>query len=112
MSLRCPGGHPDNSVDSRFCKRCAPPLPLPVPEDLAKAATLVYSAPSLELTPGTTFADRYLVIEELGKGGMGKVYKVLDQEIKATVALKLIKPEIAADRPTIHRFQNEIKITP
>jgi len=111
MSLRCPECQADNSVDSRFCKRCATPLPLPVPEDLAKAATLVYSAPSLELTPGTTFADRYLVIEELGKGGMGKVYKVLDQEIKEKVALKLIKPEIAADRQTIDRFQNEIKIT-
>jgi len=111
MSLRCPECQADNSEDSRFCKKCATPLPLPVPEDLAKAATLVYSPPSLELTPGTTFADRYLVIEELGKGGMGKVYKVLDQEIKEKVALKLIKPEIAADRQTIDRFQNEIKIT-
>src|SRR4030043_315716 len=109
MSLRCPECQADNSVDSRFCKRCATPLPLPLPEDLAKAATLVYSAPSLELTPGTTFADRYLVIEELGKGGMGKVYKVLVQEIKEKVALKLIKPEIAADRQTIDRLQNEIK---
>src|SRR4030066_294209 len=112
MSLRCPECQADNSDDSRFCKRCATPLPLPVPEDLAKAATLVYPPPSLELTPGTTLADRYLVIEELGKGGMGKVYKVLDQEIKEKVALKLIKPEIAADRQTIDRFQNEIKITP
>jgi serine/threonine protein kinase/tetratricopeptide (TPR) repeat protein len=111
MSLRCPECQADNSDDSRFCKKCATPLPLPVPEDLARAATLVYSAPSLELTPGTTFADRYLVIEELGKGGMGKVYKVLDQEINEKVALKLIKPEISADRQTIDRFQNEIKIT-
>jgi serine/threonine protein kinase len=84
---------------------------LPVPEELAGAATLAYPSPSLELTPGTTFAGRYLVIEDLGKGGMGKVYKVLDQEINEKVALKLIKPEIAADRETIERFQNEIKIT-
>src|SRR4030042_938136 len=111
MSLRCPECQADNSNDSRFCKRCATPLPLPVPEELAGAATLAYPSPSLELTPGTTFAGRYLVIEELGKGGMGKVYKVLDQEIKEKVALKLIKPEIAADRQTIDRFQNEIKIT-
>jgi predicted Ser/Thr protein kinase/TolB-like protein len=111
MSLRCPECQADNSDDSRFCKKCATPLPVPVPEDLAKAATLVYSPPSLELKPGTTFADRYLVIEELGKGGMGKVYKVLDQEINEKLALKLIKPEIAADRQTIDRFQNEIKIT-
>jgi tetratricopeptide (TPR) repeat protein/predicted Ser/Thr protein kinase len=111
MSLRCPECQADNSDDSRFCKRCATPLPLPVSEDLAKAATLVYSSPALELSPGTTFAGRYLVIEQLGKGGMGKVYKVLDREINEDVALKLIKPEIAADRQTIDRFQNEIKIT-
>jgi eukaryotic-like serine/threonine-protein kinase len=111
MSLRCPECQADNSDDSRFCRKCATPLPQPVPEDLAQAATLVYSSPSLELKPGTTFAERYLVIEELGKGGMGKVYKVLDQEINEKLALKLIKPEIAADRQTIDRFQNEIKIT-
>jgi tetratricopeptide (TPR) repeat protein/tRNA A-37 threonylcarbamoyl transferase component Bud32 len=111
MSLRCPECQADNSDDSRFCKKCATPLPLPVPEELAQAATLAYPSPSLELIPGTLFADRYLVIEDLGKGGMGKVYKALDQEIKETIALKLIKPEIAADRNTIDRFQNEIKIT-
>ncbi|MGD9344754.1 MAG: protein kinase [Candidatus Aminicenantes bacterium] len=40
---------------------------------------------------------------------MGKVYKVLDKEIKAKIALKLIKPEIAADKKTIERFRNELK---
>jgi len=111
MSLRCPECQAENSDDSRFCKRCATPLPQPVPEDLARAATLLYPSPSVELSPGTTFAGRYLVIEEIGKGGMGNVYKVLDQEINEKVALKLIKPEISADRQTVDRFQNEIKIT-
>jgi len=41
---------------------------------------------------------------------MGRVYKVLDKEVNATVALKLIKPEIAADKKTIERFRNELKI--
>jgi serine/threonine-protein kinase len=58
---------------------------------------------------GTTFARRYQVIEELGRGGMGKVYKVLDTEIKERVALKLLNPEIAADQQTIERFRNELK---
>ena len=111
MSLRCPECQADNSDDSRFCKKCATPLPHPVPEEMSRAATLAYPSPSLELIPGTTFADRYLVIEELGQGGMGRVYKVRDREINETVALKLIKPEISADRRTIDRFQNEIRIT-
>jgi len=65
--------------------------------------------PGEELSTGSTFANRYQIIEELGKGGMGKVYKAHDTEIKEKVALKLIKPEIAADKKTIERFQNELK---
>jgi len=41
---------------------------------------------------------------------MGKVYKALDKEIDGKVALKLIKPEVAADKNTIKRFRNELKM--
>ncbi len=40
---------------------------------------------------------------------MGKVFRVEDKKIKEEVALKLIKPEIAADKKTIERFSNELK---
>ncbi len=62
-----------------------------------------------ELDIGTTFAGRYQVIEELGRGGMGRVYKVLDKELGEKVALKLLKPDIAEDERTIERFRNELK---
>jgi len=71
--------------------------------------TETLEAPKEELTTGSTFAGRYQIIEELGRGGMGKVYKALDKEIDGKVALKLIKPEIAADKKTIDRFRNELK---
>ena len=45
-------------------------------------------------SPGVRFAGRYEIIEELGHGGMGKVYRVEDNKIKAEIALKLIKPEL------------------
>lgn len=78
--------------------------------DMAMSTTEILSEPVEDLAPGTTFADRYQVIEELGKGGMGKVYKVFDTQIKETVSLKLIKPEIAVEKKTIQRFQNEIRL--
>jgi serine/threonine protein kinase/tetratricopeptide (TPR) repeat protein len=66
--------------------------------------------PKEELTTGATFAGRYQIIEELGKGGMGRVYKALDTKINEKIALKLIKPEIASDKNTITRFGNELKM--
>jgi len=41
---------------------------------------------------------------------MGNVYRVEDTKVKEEVALKLIRPEIAADKNTIERFRNELRI--
>ena len=62
-----------------------------------------------ELARGTVFAGRYEIIEELGGGGMGKVYRVDDRKLKQEIAVKLIKPEIAKDKETVERFRNELK---
>ncbi len=80
--------------------------PLPQPEDVTFTKTI--ETPIEELTTGSTFAGRYQIIEELGKGGMGRVYKALDKEINEQIAIKLIKSEIAFDRKTIERFRNEL----
>ncbi len=63
-----------------------------------------------ELPRGTLFAGRYDIIEELGTGGMGKVFRAFDKKMDEEVALKLIKPEIAADVRVVERFRDEIKI--
>jgi eukaryotic-like serine/threonine-protein kinase len=74
-------------------------------------ATETLRTPIKELTRGTLFARRFEVIEELGKGGMGKVYRVFDKKVEEEVALKLVKPEIAADREVIDRFRSELKMS-
>ncbi len=102
--LKCDFDNPDNT---RFCGQCASPLPHEKEVPLSSTKTL--QTPIKELAIGTTFAGRYQIIEELGKGGMGKVYKALDKEVEEKVALKLIKPEIAAEEKTIKRFRNELK---
>jgi serine/threonine protein kinase/tetratricopeptide (TPR) repeat protein len=66
--------------------------------------------PLRELPSGTMFAGRYQVIEELGRGGMGRVYKVFDTEVREKLALKLIHPDVAADEPTIERFRTELRL--
>jgi serine/threonine protein kinase len=106
--MKCPKCHFENPEDTRFCGNCA--TLLHPPEKIAVSTTETLQTPIKELTTGSTFAGRYQVIEELGKGGMGRVYKVLDKEIEEKVALKLLKPEIASDEETIKRFRNELKL--
>ncbi len=57
---------------------------------------------------GNTIAERYEIIEELGRGGMGNVYRVVDKKINEEIALKLLHPVIAAEEKTIERFKNEL----
>jgi TolB-like protein/Tfp pilus assembly protein PilF len=109
MSTECPKCHSENPEESRFCSRCATPL-LPSDEIPTISHTKTLQTPAKELTRGSTFSDRYEVIEELGRGGMGKVYRVFDKKIGEEVALKLLKPEIASDKRTIERFRNELRL--
>jgi len=108
VTIKCPKCQAENTSDSQFCKKCATPLPSSREIDISQTETLL--TPREDLTMGTIFASRYQVIEELGHGGMGKVYKVFDKETNSKVALKLIKPEVAADKNTIERFRNELKV--
>jgi len=71
--------------------------------------TRTLELPAEELTRGVVFAGRYEIIEELGAGGMGRVYRAYDKKIEEEVALKLILPEIAGEKRTLERFRNEIK---
>jgi serine/threonine protein kinase/tetratricopeptide (TPR) repeat protein len=106
MGIKCPKCQFDNTSDSKFCKECGTQLLLA--GDMEVTETI--EAPKEELATGSTFAGRYQIIEELGKGGMGKVYKAHDTKIKEKIALKLIKPEIAKDKKTIERFSNELRL--
>ncbi|NOR54335.1 MAG: protein kinase, partial [Candidatus Aminicenantes bacterium] len=106
--MKCPKCNSENPADKKFCGECASPLH--PSEEIPASPTKTLETPTEELTRGTTFAGRYEIIEELGKGGMGKVYRVEDKKIKEEVALKLIRPEIASDKKTIERFSNELRM--
>jgi serine/threonine protein kinase/Flp pilus assembly protein TadD len=105
--MECPNCHLDNPSDSSFCSKCGTKL---IPsEETPSPKTETLKAPLKELTRGSTLSDRYEIIEELGKGGMGRVYRVVDKKINEEVALKLLAPEIASSVKTIERFKNELK---
>ena len=106
--MKCPKCQLDNPADSSFCSKCGSPL-ISSGERI-DSLTKTLEMPSGELTRGTVFAGRFEVIEELGKGGMGVVYRVFDKKVEEEVALKLLNPEVSADKTTIERFRSELKL--
>jgi TolB-like protein len=107
MGIKCPKCHFENPDDTIYCGKCG--TQLKSSEEISVSPTETIEPPKEELTPGSTFAGRYQIIEELGKGGMGKVYRVVDKKLDEEVAVKLIKPEIASNRKTVERFSKELK---
>ncbi len=63
------------------------------------------------LGQGTEIGSRYKVVKLLGRGGMGAVYLCRDEELQRDVALKVIRPEIAADPDVLDRFKREIQLS-
>jgi serine/threonine protein kinase len=107
--MRCPQCRTENAEESKFCRECATPLPKSGGPTGSFTKTL--ESPLPEPIRGTVFADRYEIIEELGAGGMGRVFRAHDTKLNEEVALKLIRTEFAAERRIVERFRNEIKVT-
>src|SRR5262245_2004628 len=61
-----------------------------------------------QLRPGDLFGGRYQILQLLGEGGMGAVYKARDREVEHLVALKLIRPEMANHPVILARFKQEL----
>ncbi len=66
------------------------------------------TANSQPIEPGTDLAGRYEILEMLGRGGMGAVFKARDRELDRLVAIKVIRPELADDPEILHRFKQEL----
>ncbi len=65
---------------------------------------------SFQFEPGAMVADRYQVIERLGKGGMGAVFRVHDHKTRRDVALKAMLPKFGNTSQAAARFEREVRL--
>ena len=72
---------------------------VPTPDDETRFMAPLQAAP---------LPQRYEMLGELGRGGMGIVCKVRDRETGEVLAIKILKPEIAANPQILERFKNEL----
>jgi len=63
------------------------------------------------LPPGAVLGRRYEILQVLGRGGMGAVYKAKDREVNRIVALKVIRPDLAGNTAMLERFKQELVLS-
>ncbi len=105
MAIECPKCLSENPETSHYCFECGTSLR---PQE--EIPTKVLKTPYGELSYRVILGNRFEIIERLGSGGMGSVYRALDRKIDEEVAVKVIRPEIASDRKNLDRFANELKL--
>ena len=126
--MECPQCGLTNPPGITACTACSTPLPasertLTITPSVTAAASdrtmddvSGWSAPvaagsagtSRTLEPGRMLGNRYEILQLLGEGGMGAVYKARDRELDRLVALKIIRPELAQNADALHRFKQEL----
>jgi serine/threonine-protein kinase len=107
--MRCPSCEAENHATAVTCAECATPLSQPTAARAAASGSPPHLI-TLDLRPGAVFHSRYEVIAPLGRGGMGMVFRAHDRVLDETVAIKVLRPDVAQDPRMAERFRGEIKL--
>ena len=99
-----------NPEDSEYCTRCGSSLEK-MEETISYSPE--YGIPTKDVprfSPGDDFGHRFKIIEEIGQGGMGRVYKAKGNELNTTEVIKVIRPKFSSDKLFVKRLIRETLI--
>jgi serine/threonine protein kinase/dienelactone hydrolase len=107
MPVKCPRCHAENRDDSRYCSQCA--TPLNVEATIPASPTQTLTTPLPVVPAGALIAGKYKIVEEIGRGGMGVVFKAEDIRLQRMVALKFLPANLADSAELKERFLIEAR---
>ena len=88
--MNCPSCQEENRSGARACRRCHNALP--------------------KLVPGDVVAERFEIVDLLGTGGMGVVFRATDRILDEVVALKTLREDLDGPNDMARRFRGEIRL--
>ena len=96
--MRCSSCGREVPDGSRYCPFCGAPL-------------LQHTALTLQVAdPDRVLCDRYIVLDRLGGGGYGTVYRAKDTQLDEFIALKVLPAELITDNTAVERMREEVRI--
>jgi len=93
----------------RICPKCQAAFDTDATHCPADGRKLLTVKDAVEERVGTTIDGRYTLLEVVGRGGMGSVYRAMQHSMERQVAVKLLTREISADEKLVKRFLQEAR---
>src|SRR5262245_3012584 len=91
LRMKCPTCHSENEEQAETCFTCGHGL-------------------AAVIKRGSVIASRYEMLNPLGKGGMGMVYKAHDRVLEEDIAIKVLRADVARSPDMARRFRSEIRL--